>query len=161
MKQTTLLFLLTLVLAGCKADTKTPDKEPPETQKQVRQEIATLREVIIPSKGTAKSEIEAVFGEGKVIEEPNGKGARYKYPMHKYQLLPKKKGQQFRSFLCVTYREKNARFVGINHSCVVKGRPVGKPAAEEIAREKRRVLNNLTEIKKKYSSELNKASWNK
>lgn len=82
------------------------------------------------------------------------------YPMHSHQLPPSKQGQEFRAFLYVTYRNDKARFVGINHVCVVKGRDKD-PEPEELARENRLVLADLIEIEKKYETKLKDASWNK
>jgi len=120
MKQIPLIVLLTVAL--------TARGQGPSAPEAVEAQIEALREVIIPTKGTPKAEVEAVYGVGRETKELRGKGSAVHYPMHSYNLLPAKRGQDFRAFLYVTYREGKVHYVGINHICVVKNRVINRPA---------------------------------
>ncbi len=159
MKQIIVAALLSLAITGCQAADTGPASAKSLAPEEVSAQIASLRELIIPCKGTARADVDAVFGEPEVTKELKGKGSAAMYPMHSYQLLPPKQGQEFRAFLYVTYRNDKAHFVGINHICTVKGRAY--PAdPKELESEDRLVLADLLEIKKKYDSKLRDASWN-
>jgi len=160
MKQIIVAALLGLAIIGCRTDNQTPEQKQSLSPEQVTEEIASLRKFIIPPKGATLVDVNAVFGKPIVTKELSGKGSAAMYPMHSYKLLHPKPGQQFRAYLYVTFRNDKAYFVGINHTCVAKGRAI--PAdPKELESENRLVLADLLEIKKKYESKLKDALWNK
>jgi len=163
MMRTILTVLLGLAIAGCRPDRGSVESNQMLSPEQVAGEIAALRQLIIPPGGTSKADIDAVFGEPREIEEPNGKGQAGMYPMHIYQLLPPRAGHNFRAFLHITYRDGKAHSVGINHACVRKGMPQrrGDAERERHARENHLVLADLIEIKRKYEVKLMRAAWNR
>jgi hypothetical protein len=160
MKQIIVTALLSLAISGCKTADNTRTSQPSLSPEEVTAEIASLRKVIVPPNGWNKADVDWVFGAPEETKELNGKGSTAMYPMHSYQLIPPKQGQQFRAFLYVTYRNDKVHFAGINHMCVVKGR-YKEPEPDELDREHRFVLTDLLEIKKKYEHKLKDATWNK
>ncbi len=157
MKSRVPIFLAVLVaLIGLAAEPPSPSL----VDSQIETLIATLNLMIIPPKGTARSEVDAVYGQPTEEKDLRGKGSATMYPMHVYALLPAAKGQEFRAFLYVTYKDGVIRFTGINHYAVVQNRDF-QPHADEVAKENRRVLVDLLEIQEKYIEQLPKASWNR
>jgi hypothetical protein len=160
MKEIIVTAYLSLAITGCQVPDRAPSPADSLSPDQVTAQVASLRKLMIPPKGASKADVDAVFGEPKETKELKGKGSAAMYPMHSYQLLPPKQGQEFRAFLYVTYKNDKAHFVGINHVCVIKGR-YKEPEPDERDRENRLVLADLLEIKEKYETKLNDASWNK
>jgi len=154
------IAIITVVILGAVICLRAEPSAPTSEAALVNLLIASLQQTIVPPKGTHRADVDAVFGEPREEKELKGKGSSASYPMHIYQLLPASKRQEFRSFLCVTYRDDIIRFAGINHYAVANNRDV-QPSPQELARENRRVLIDLLEIQDKFSEQLKKASWNK
>ncbi len=158
MKRIIIISLLSLVIIGCGGTNNTSVSLESLSPEEVNTEIESLREFIIPPKGVSKADVNTVFGVPEVINELTGKGSANMYPMHIYQLLSPKQGQEYRAYLQVTYEADKAKYISISHYCVVRGRATYPK--DEIERENRLVLEDLLEIKKNYGSELEDASWN-
>jgi hypothetical protein len=165
MKQIILVALLSLMIMECGADSASPKPEESLSADQVAKQIASLRGLIIPAEGTTRADVDAVFGEPEVTKALIGKGSATMYPMHSYQLLAPERGQVFRTYLYITYRNDKVHFAGMNHACVTKGKRLFRDPPELVLREKdredRAVLADLLEIKKKYEGKLKDALWNK
>jgi len=145
-----------------------PDPDESLSPEQVEERIAALNVRILPPVGTAKAEVDAVFGVPGYVPELEGKGSSADYPMHVYELLPPRgPPPSFRAALQVTCRDGMLHRARIHHVCVAKGRRLIRPGTPEYrrqqearARERRRVLADLREIVRKYASNLDGASWN-
>jgi hypothetical protein len=168
MKQIIIVALCSFVIIGCHNKGKTSSSVESLSPEEVNSQIESLRKFIIPTKGASKEDVDTVFGVPKEIKGPPTKGSTVDYPMHTYQLLSPEKGQEFRAFLYVTYKDDNVTYIGINHYCVAKGRPLYRSGSTENIRQQKeiegeniQVLDDLIEIKKKYENKLKNASWNK
>lgn len=129
-------------------------------QAGIETRIATLRKTIIPPEGTARADVDAVYGQPTEEKKLKGKGSHVMFPRHVYNLLPAANGQEFRARLNVTYKEGVIRFADIHHQAVFDNRDA-PPSPDEQARENRQMLEDLLEIQEKYSRQLPKATWNR
>jgi hypothetical protein len=125
-----------------------------------QEEIAALHRLLAPPKGTSRADVEAVYGPGRVIEEPSaGKGGSPgDYPMHLYVLLPGTTSEYARVTLYVTYEDGVLRRGGLNFLAVTKGR-AGPAPHHELAFENRAVLSDLRAVRDKYGGVLARAPW--
>lgn len=137
---------------------------------KVEDQIAELEKMIIPPEGTEKANVDIIFGEPKEIKVTLAKVLSVKYPdlVYIYELLPPIGKQEFRAYLYIKCRNGKVWMPGINHLCVIKGRPIfmkGSPEEirkkQEIELEKHEVLIDLNEIRDKFTEKLKSASWNK
>lgn len=120
----------------------------------------SLRRIILPPKDTPKSDVEAIYGEGKAY----GRVLRGAPPPgtvgYSYILLPPDdKTQDFRALLNVIYKDGKVFRSSINHYCVVKGSSL-RGYSPRLDVEAGEVLADLTEINDKFSGRLKNASWN-
>ena len=163
MRRVLLALLGWLALAGCGGEPAPPAGPPGLSPEAVERQIAELERVIVPPKGTAKADVDAVFGVPTEHLTPRGKANPSRYPMHSYSLLPAPPRLSFRAVLHVSYREGRGHYFGINHVCVMKGRSLGGSAEEqaEIRGEKRCVLADLLLIREKFDAGLRSAPWNR
>jgi hypothetical protein len=138
----------------------------------VADETAMLSAFIIPPAGTAKADVDSVYGEPKEYKEPPKiKASEDDYPMHTYTLLPppvSPTDPRARATLYITYRNDKVSKAGINHYFGVRN-PVGRfPSMPEDPQEKQRIENEnqrtliaLKEINEKFADKLKTASWYK
>ena len=137
----------------------------PDEGEATRKEIAVLQARLLPPAGTKKEKVDAVYGVPREVKE-FVKGSATDYPMHVYQLLAPRRGEEFRAYLHITYRDGVVWRAGINHICVVKNRALYRPGpeadkqAKEIERENLQVLADLKEIDVKFGEKLKHFDWN-
>lgn len=131
-----------------------------------RTEIAGLQARLLPPAGTKKEKVDAVYGVPQKVKDRGIKGSATNYPMHVYQLLAPRRGEEFRAYLYITYRDGLVWRAGINHICVVKNRvfygpgPEADKQAKEIEGENLQVLADLKEIDVKFGEKLKRSDWN-
>ncbi|MBI5359882.1 MAG: hypothetical protein HZA48_04785 [Planctomycetes bacterium] len=163
MRNYIIIFIILFACVGCGNG---GNELKPNTNLSVKEKIAELEHLIVPTTGTEKGDVDSIYGTPGEIKEPNGKYVPADYPMHEYELLPPAEGQKFCAKLYVTYQENKVWRAEVNHLCVVKGRiaykddsPEARKQNEEIEAEETAVLKNLTEIFEKFYLNLQNASW--
>jgi hypothetical protein len=132
----------------------------------VEKEKWKYEDLIIPSNGCRKDDVDKVYGHKSVVNEKPLR-APTKKPFHTYTLLSHEHGSLCKACLCVVYNEGLVEYSWIDYSYVTKGACVamkGTPGYEEKIRnedkEDLRMLNDLKEIYRIFKAKIDIASWN-
>src|SRR5208283_3671393 len=84
--------------------------------------------------GTARKDVEAVFGTGKVVEKnPGPRPTGYVYPVSNYEVLVDGESVRFR--IAIHYDGEQAAQVYVSHLCVLQQRfeiPAEDPPTDEL-----------------------------
>jgi hypothetical protein len=180
----TIVMAAALLLAACAREpAPAPRPAPPPlpdpagmTQAAVDAERAALEAVILPPPGTARGDVEAVFGPG--AEGYRDKIGRVVDPAQRqWALLPDGVRPEFEwgARLRIRFEGETVRRAHLDYPHVDKGLPICPPEPEpgspewewqqsapaRKARQALRILRDLREIRERWREPLSRASWNR
>ncbi len=147
MKHVLWIVVCGLLAGGCGTTASTVAPHPEMSALEVAARTEALMEVIVPPRGTAMADVEAVYGKPVDVAKLTRKDLGGIYSRHRYELQPANRRRTAGTDLVVTCREKLVHMVRLEHTAGVAGK-------------KRVVLQELQHIRTKYRTKLRESSWN-
>jgi hypothetical protein len=129
---------------------------------QIETLIKTLRKIIVPPRGTERTDVEAVYGQPTQIKNAQYRGVVVPDSFNaNYHLLAPPKGEEFRANLSITYTSNKVQNANLTHIGLTYGHEANYvPSQSAVEMEDRVVLLDLLEILSQLNDNLKIAKWN-